>query len=343
MNDAVRCANQQCPVAKNGKCLEGLAVEECPHYGHDPAISIDASEHEEPRSPTATLVPQVIEGRLPTADLLSPVQAGSLCCARRVYSIAFVGPSEAGKTSLIASFYDMFQSGPFEGYSFKWCDSYHGFERACHHSRLASQRTIPYTARTDLRAGLRYYQMTLRKDGTDLDLLFADRAGELYNGAANNPSLVSSFEELRRADSIALLLDGSKLADPGARHVAKSDLEMTLHGIVDSGVLGAVRRLAIVLTKLDVLRTSARAEAAQREFAEFASKLCARYGAYFKQIEPFQISSNPSEQAGLQRGHGLAKLFQYWIDESPVKISETASELPLRQFQRLGTAGGATR
>lgn len=342
MNDIVRCVNQQCPVAKDGRCLEGLTVGQCPYYGKDPAVSIDTEEVDETGAPAANPVPQVIEGQLPTADLLSPSQAGTLCCARRAYSIALVGPSESGKTSLITSFYDKFQEGTFEGFSYKWCDTLHGFEKACHHSRLASQRRIPYTGRTDLRAGLRYYQITLRKDGVDLDLLFADRAGELYDAAANDPAQVLGFDELRRADSIALLLDGSKLADTGARHGAKADLEMTLHGIVDSGVLGPVRRLAIVLTKLDVLMSSRRAQVALMEFSDFIAKVSGRFDSHFNEIKAFQISSSPSEAAGIQRGHGLADLFHYWICESTFKGTTTEAVVMERQFQRLRSPEGAS-
>lgn len=334
MDQVDKCANTQCPIAKNGKCIEGLVKEQCPHYGKEPLGAAEPTEGNAAVESNSAL-PEAIEGRLMSSELLSQSQADRHFCSQRSYCISLVGPNEAGKTSLFASLYDLFQEGPFAGYACKWCETLHGFEIACHHSRLASQRTIPYTERTKLRAGLRYYQLTLRGEGRDLNLLLADRAGEFYNDAASVPTKAADFEELRRADAIAVLLDGAKLIENGQRHGAKANLEMTLQGIIDSGVLGPVRRLAIVLTKMDLVLSSPRAEAAVREYASYANKLRDQFQAHFSEIQSFQVSSSPSATGTVERGHGLKALFDFWIAAAPPLLETVDLKPSVRQFQRV--------
>ena len=223
----------------------------------------------------------------------------------------------------------------FLGWGYKWCDTLHGFESACHHARLASHREIPYTERTKLRAGLRYYQLTLRRGAEDLNVLFADRAGETYNEAANVAAKAAEFQELRRADTITMLLDGEKLIDLRQRHGAKSNLTMILQGIVDSGVIAPRPRLAIVLTKFDLISGHDRAAAAIEEFRQFAEGLRTRFGSNFSEVGSFQIASSPTQGGAIERGHGLEALFQYWMADSPPHIANVELKPSPRQFQRL--------
>ena len=103
MNAAVKCSTPGCQVAKDGRCLEGLATDKCPHYGKEGAPA-SAAEAEVPSDAADQARTEVRpERQLSTADLITADQAGIMCCSAASKSIAFVGPSNAGKSSLIAS------------------------------------------------------------------------------------------------------------------------------------------------------------------------------------------------------------------------------------------------
>lgn len=331
----MKCSNFGCPVAQNGKCLEGLSLEKCPHYGKDAPLPTRVADAQSEANNEQRVTQQRPERKLPTADLINVDQAGTLCCSLACKSVAFVGPSNAGKSSLIAALYEKFQEGILEGYSCKWSDTLQAFERICHHARLVSQRDVAYTEHTRLKTGLHYYHLRLRSDSSDLELLLADRAGELYSSAANDPSTVKDHVELRRADTINLLLDGKKLADVGQRHNAKTELRQILQGIIDSDVLGPVRRVALVLTKMDELLESPRAAVANEEFETYFDSLQRTFGDQLTQFQPFKIAASPTIGEQVARGHGIQDLFRFWVHTPAPSLREAPVSLTGRIFQDL--------
>ena len=45
--DEITCSNLECRVAETGKCVEGLELSACPHYGREPdpnSVSDDEAE-----------------------------------------------------------------------------------------------------------------------------------------------------------------------------------------------------------------------------------------------------------------------------------------------------------
>lgn len=305
-DDPVLCANPDCRVAEDGKCVEGFELDACPHYGHAPEVLNDEDMVAEESRAEAAIA-------LPGADTLTPDQVTWLLRAGETRIIAIIGPSDAGKTSLIASLYDLFQEGPVAGIDFARSRSLQAFEHACHDARAASRRGVPHINRTP-RGEVRFYHLDVGGGaaGAALALAIGDRAGEEYRGAADDPSVVTGFAEVRRADSLALLVDGERLLDAGARHNLRHEITMILQALIDGAAVKVGQRLALVLTKLDAIEASPEAERAEADFRGIVTNLERLFGDVFSSVEPFRIAASPKDNT-VARGTGVADLLTFWL------------------------------
>jgi nicotinamide riboside kinase len=327
-----RCANPDCQVAVDGRCIEGFPeTAECPQFGRISIMPVDATPgtYPAPRNGVATQA----------STTLSVDEADDIVKERPSRVIAIAGPQSAGKTSLIAGLYDLFQLGQVGNVAFAKSYSLHAFEQAAHDSRAASRRMTPNTARTE-RGEVRFYHLELvdTDSGAMPSVLLGDRAGEEYLETRSNPLSAQEFPELRRADVLTLLVDGERLLDVGQRHNLRSEVRQTLHAVVEAGVVRPTQRLALVLTKLDVIRKAA--DGGRRNIQGFdtlVTGLRTDYGSNFAAVESFQIAAQPSTD-GAKRGENLDRLLAYWMAEPlryrpcPIVVEVPEAE---RYFDRL--------
>lgn len=320
------CRNPECRVTDTKKCVDGFELQKCPNFGRA-AEAADAATAE-----TATqAVPSI---SLPQAELLSTSDAARIVRANDTQLVAVVGPNEAGKTSLIASLYDLFQQNPLGQIEFRRSSTLFAFERACHHSRAVSRRSAPFHERTQF-GGFGFYHLGVRdvSSGRSLDLLLADRTGEQYRPVADNPSVAAELVEVKRADVITVLVDGARLLDPTSRHGVRSDIQMILQGLVDGDAISG-QPLAIVLTKFDEIKLSPLADRAQRDFEGFVDQIKRLFSAYFSNIESFRISASPRTDI-LTRGYGIPELLHFWINtHKPVPRVERPQTSSIRAMSR---------
>jgi hypothetical protein len=322
-NAAIVCSNPACRIAETGKCVEGLEQNKCPHFG---------------RSPQA--VPQGTEetGGIPLASggTLDIEEADAILRAGDTHVIAIIGPSDAGKTSLIASLYDLFQEGAVAGVEFAASLSLYEFEQVCHDARAASRRGTPSIKRTP-RGEVRFYHLDVAGDaaGEVLSLVLGDRAGEEYRGVIDDTSLAAGFPEIRRADSLTLLVDGERLLDPGARHNLRSEVTLMLRAMIEAGTIRPGTRLAVVLTKFDLIGTSSRREGTEADFAGLIATISRQFEGTFSVVRPFRIAASP-KTAAVRRGEGVAELLTFWLDPvpTPPTLGEAAPPAS-RVFARL--------
>lgn len=334
-----RCANPDCRVAEGGRCIEGFGiVSDCPQYGRAQVISTQTTANTEPE-PLLTVA-------MPLSETLSVDVADKALKSKESRVIAIAGPQSAGKTSLIAGLYDMFQLGRVGHVAFSQSYSLQAFEEAAHESRAISRRELPDTVRT-ARGEVRFYHLELvdTDSGAVATMLLGDRAGEEYLESRSNLDTAKLFPELRRADVLTMLVDGQRLLDAGHRHNVRSEIRQTIQAFVEAGVVRSFQRLAIVLTKIDMVRKSEKAgPRALSDFEAIVASLRTTYGSKFAAIEPFIIAAQPKSD-GAKRGDGLAGLLAYWVAE-PLRYQPTAVavDVPpaLRYFARLpkSQAGG---
>ena len=327
---AVICANSDCRIAATDRCVEGFELSDCPHYGLDPeeTSKTDRDREEEYIAPSSV--------RLPSGNTLTPDEASRLLRRGDARVVAISGPGDAGKTSLIASLYELFQEGPISEIGYAQSQTLHAFEHACHHARAASRRKVPHMHRTH-RGEVRFYHLELggRQAGDRLALVLGDRAGEEYEEAADDISVVITFSEVRRADSLTVLVDGRRLLDSGARHNLRSEIAMMLQAFVDGGAVQVDRRLALVLTKIDLVQESPHQARAERDFVSLAENIQRNFNGVFAVIQSFKIAASP-KTATVPRGTGVPELLTFWLEpQRPVDMPLPTRPVFDRAFARV--------
>lgn len=325
-----RCANPDCRVAEDGRCIEGFGNKtECPQFGRIQIVPAQAAASSEPEP--------MLGVAMALSTTMSVAEADHVLKSKETRVIAIAGPHDAGKTSLIAGLYDLFQLGQVGSVAFGQSKSLHAFEEAAHDSRAASRRESPVTART-ARGEVRFYHLELvdADSGTAPTVLLGDRAGEEYLETRSNPDSAKSFPELPRADVLTMLVDGKRLLDVGRRHNVRSEIRQTIQAFIEAGAVRPSQRLAIVLTKVDMIRKSAEAGArALTDFEGLVASLRTAYGSKFAAIEPFIIAAQPKSD-GAKRGDGLDGLLAYWMVE-PMRYRPPAFTVQVPPAERYFT------
>jgi len=331
----IQCSNLECRVAETGKCVEGLSFDKCPHILRDgTAQGAAIAEKVEPIAQIRANI------QLPKAERLELADASAILRSARSSMVAIVGPTLSGKTSLIASLCNLFQQGPVDDLQFARSRTLFAFEQACHHARAASRRNSPQTEHTHRGSGVGFYHLALVHNSSPIQLLLSDRPGEDYREVADDPNNASSFVEIRRADSILILVNGELLLDLTARHNVRQDTLMILQGLKDGDVLSGSQRLAVVLTKLDVIRTALTADhdRAQRDFDGIVNLVRARFGETFKEILPFKIAASPATEI-LPYAFGSNELLKFWVEPQAATDPKLLQNIhPARAMGRFGIA-----
>lgn len=305
----IQCANTACKVRIDGRCVEGLEKDECPHYGKPLMAPPEGSAVQADRLGIA----------LPSGDLLDQEEASRLLRRGASRVIAVVAPKDAGKTTLITSIFELFLRGSIGPFGFAGSHTMYAFERACHPSRGVSRNSRPQTERT-LLTTVKFYHSALRRPGEDvLDLIVADRNGEDYGSAADETGVVREFIEILRADTITFLVDGRQLVDPVTRNTVGSEILAIVQALVDGRGIEGRPRAALVLTKLDEIERSAVKERAKRDFTKIEAKFRELHSSSFVEIRSFEVAACPSDTS-LPLGHGVADLLAYWEENFPRAI-----------------------
>lgn len=327
------CSNPDCRVAETGRCIEGLELDTCPHFGRE----VEDDDQTEPlvRETGVGGVP------LPSAAALTIVEAAEVLRQESSRVIAILGPRDSGKSSLIAGLYDCFQEGAVGEIEFSRSRTLHAFEQACHDARTASRRSVPHMSRTP-RGEVSFYHLEIGGGPlvSRLALLLADRAGEEYREAGDDITVADKFAEVARADTLTVLVDGERLLN-GSRHNLRSDIMMMLQGLHDANILQFSGRLALVLTKLDAVQASNNAERAFGDFARLLEEVRRIFGGTLTLVQPFRIAASP-QNTGTPRGTGLAALLQFWLGQNDVALAKPVEpSRRKRAFARLRTVANS--
>ena len=172
----------------------------------DPIISGEAEA-----KPAAVEAPDVID--LSSGRELTESGAISLAQARPVRWIVIAGQVSSGKTTLLASLYEMFQWSPVNGFRFGGSTTLPALEQLCHFSRIASERVVPDTSRTPYSPTASYLHLRVcptAEVSTAVDFLFTDVSGEMFEHARTSTDDCKELVFLRRAAAFLLVLDGEK-------------------------------------------------------------------------------------------------------------------------------------
>jgi hypothetical protein len=266
--------------------------------------------------PPPVTVPDVID--LPTGNELDDLEAAKLQAAQLVRLIVVAGPVGAGKTTLITTLHDLFQTGKIGDHGFAWSRTLPAFERRCHLSRIASERSAPDTERTKF-GEVRYLHTQISgpelRDNL-LDLLFTDVSGESFELARDSISECQRLHFLKMADHFLLLIDCKKIIDRKKRNQVVHDAMMLLRSCRDSGMLSASCFVNVLWTKYDYVAAADNGEHAsflEKATQEFQKQFGSRVG----RLSFRKVAARPECVEGLEFGYGLPELLQEWATESP--------------------------
>lgn len=331
-----KCSQSSCPVNKGGLCLEGFDfdTEECPHA----LFSEEDEDGEEEvgegiEDDSDVVIEKAEEGNnLFSGDAIDDSEIHTVTFAHLTKLILIMGEPASGKTTLLASVFNMFQKGGYAGFLFAGSKTQVGFEKRCHLARMASGRVTPEIERTSSDE-FSYLHLAVRN--ADLlqpvrHLLFTDVSGERFRLVRDYDDELERLTILKQSSEIFYVVNGEDLADLAKRHATKSNVVRMLNRIQqNSSSSYTVNNICIIVSKWDKV-VEADAEDKVEQF--FIKPILNKFPRFVKQIEKVATRSDIV---------GLDIFLQ--ICARPAIKNEVAeyisSAFPEREFYRLQMSG----
>ncbi|MFQ6601888.1 TRAFAC clade GTPase domain-containing protein [Flavobacterium sp. C3NV] len=322
MSEVKACSQEGCEIRKDGKCLEGLDSE-CPHFYWD-----DDNEDEEDisvKSEEASIINKVtnkinvFKGSELGLDEISSVTQRYECD-----SVIILGDLDCGKTTLLATIFDLFQIGQFKKYLFAGSLTQKGFEIRSHLSRSASGVTKADTERTKA-LDFRILHISIKDLETSLKkhFLLSDISGETIQLArGSGAAMKEQLGVVKLANHLIYIIDGEKLAG-SERAAAIQDALVFIQVAIDNKIFDDKTVLNVLVSKWDLLQ----------ELTNFnlydivESKINGRFLTKLKEIKYRRIASRPEEEnsTAVDLGFGLQDLITDFMTEN-----KSQKKIPIR-------------
>lgn len=318
------CAQDACTVHIDGGCLEGLPLNDCPHHiaGDERGASEAGSGTVTATTPNSDEIrdtghdPEVV--KLFSGEELGLDDARSIMARSLTQLVVILGAPDSGKTTLLASLWDLFQRGPFAGYLFAGSQTQPAFERRCHLSRTESGLPHPDTERTMRSDETRLLHMAVRDEELRRPakhILLSDIAGERLEDVRVSTDEAKRLTLLKRADHIVLLLDGERLVSLNDRHLARNASTNLLRSLLDAEVLGPNHYVEVLVSKWDIVTKTEDADSV-RFVKETLKDIVDRFGSRFSRLHAGRIAARPNSDSDLTFGFGVEERFRRWVDDT---------------------------
>jgi hypothetical protein len=188
--------------------------------------------------------------------------------------ILIAGPQDAGKTTLLVQIYAQFLHGPFAGFGFAGSATLDAFDRRHYLARVSSGRSTADTERTE-DEDLRVLHLRLADDvGAHKALLLSDIKGEVFDDLLLGNGVADGLAQLaQRADKVALVIDGERIAELSTRQGAVFQARQLIGALSEPGRVRAETPMQIILLKRDLLNDEQLAwfEAESAKLRQFAT------------------------------------------------------------------------
>ena len=206
------CNEEGCQVAITGICVNGLKINECPHYHNDLEAStipeVKPVDQVQPDKPDIVTVVDVHNGKALSLSEVNRITTNSI-----TRFVILAGMPDAGKTTLLLSLLHLFATNPgFEGFLFAGSETLLDYEMKSHFSKIDSGNYEEDTQRTA--AGLLQFlhlKVASQADGKITDLLFTDISGEDFRALRDSGDACKKFIIGKRADHFVLFFDTLKI------------------------------------------------------------------------------------------------------------------------------------
>jgi hypothetical protein len=309
MSEVKACSQVGCDIRNDGKCLEGLD-QECPHFYWDEELEDEEILEDESPSVVKKLSKkvEVFKG--------SELNLKEMLLVTQKYPCDFVtilGDLDCGKTTLLATIFDLFQIGQFKKYLFAGSLTQKAFEIRSHLSRMSSGSIKADTERTKtldfriLHIVISNSEMSLKKH-----FLLSDISGETIQLARSSGLAMKEHLGLvRLADHIIYIIDGEKLAG-SEKTAALHDAELFIQSALDNKIFNSETVLNVLISKWDLLEDLASFNLDQ----VVINKINRRFSAKLKEINYKRIASRPHEEnsTAVDLGFGLQDLIDDLMD-----------------------------
>lgn len=325
------CNEEGCQVLTTGKCVNGLILNECPHYSEtdeeeDPDndnLNVDEDQQENSatgeQQDSSTI--DIYSGK---ALKLSEVNRISTAAISRLILLA--GMPDAGKTTLILSLMHLFQTNPeFEDYIFAGSETLLDFEEKAHPSKAESDNLEENTGRTPIGPPTFLHLSVTRKEtGQTTDLLFTDVSGELFDALKDSTEQSKKFTLAERADHFVILFDADRITTFKDRANAKTSGIGIIKSLIQAGTLKPHTRIQIIFSRWDLYVKKGKVDVHDEYINLLKKDLLEQVGDLFE-IEFFEVSARPKGNL-LSFGYGLEKVFPIWVTRS-ILDKQTATTL----------------
>jgi len=204
------------------------------------------------------------------ARSLDAAACDALLRARGGTVVGIVAGPEVGKTTMIATMYELVHRGRMKSFKFAGSETLRGYEERCHLARMSSNGAKADTTRTRTADQLSFTHLRLATSSGIKDIIFSDRSGEHFDNVLDRPSEIFKFSELQRADAILLLVDLEQLYK--SPHQPKSQVRRLFLAMEQTGLLVG-KSVTFVGTKADLLESPNAAEDARLALTELAAEL----------------------------------------------------------------------
>ena len=250
----------------------------------------------------------------PRGEALEVAEALEVTRTRPTRVVVLAGPQDSGKTTLIAGLYELFHFGRLGGYLFAGSKTLIGFEQQCHLARRASGRETADTERTRLSLTHRQLHLRVRRPemSDSCDLLMADISGEVFEHAADSAEDCRRLGILRRADHVAVLMDGEKLASNVSRQEVVASADAFLRTCVETGMLAQARRSNCSSRNGDLVGYGDGAASRISFVEQKRDWLVQRYAQRLGRLDYHATAARPTN-AQAEVGFGLLALLDAWV------------------------------
>ncbi|HEX3628089.1 MAG TPA: hypothetical protein VH280_21975 [Verrucomicrobiae bacterium] len=272
---------------------------------------------------TLEKLPTVVPGfyQLPLGTALNESQAQSMAADRAVRLIVTAGAVDCGKTTLLTTVYELFQSGPVRNAQFAGCETLPAFEQRCHLSRADSENDKADTGRT-VYDGPRpeYLHLKLHntaEEDSHTDFLFTDVSGEMFEYARNSPDECKRLTFLLRASHLVVFLDCEKAVQPDRRWGMVQDAKSLLQSCLDSNMIPKECYVTVVWAKTDYFKADKNTQAVEQFVAGVERDFTARFGSRLKHFKFHSAAARPTRFPNLKMGFGVKELLADWVAHWP--------------------------
>jgi hypothetical protein len=278
-----------------------------------------AADAETPAVLVATAEPELI--RLPTGTVLTETQAQAMAAEGPVRLIVTAGAVACGKTTLLSSVYELFQTGHVKSNQFAGCDTFPAFEQRCHLSRTDSENEIPETGRTPYDGPHPEYLHVKIQDGTGdeshIDFLFTDVSGEMFEHARNSTDECKRLTFLLRASHLLLFLDCEKALQPEKRWGMVQDAKSLLQSCLDSDMLESSCFVTVVWAKCDYFEAKKYKDGIKEFVDTVEEDFKASFASRIPNFKFHRAAARPTRFPNLKMGFGVRELLVDWIAHWP--------------------------